>query len=478
MYHNIYDFLDQYFPSIEGCILFGSYIEKKDKANDVDLLLISERFSFSSTESFTYKNLAFNIIKINFSEVLNIMSKQFKQGNFLSHAFKTGTIIKDENQELSYIKKYVLDNIPNASADVINFDLSEVRFKINDYMEPLRRGIGLTTENFLQAARVVSLFVDYFLLSNGIYLKTEKSKNKYFFQNFPTEAIELSQIIDTLKKSEKIKFINGVDSLISKYSILIKEKYSNNFILDDYTQEYLICFVEQTFKFNEISELIKRFKENNPNVNFFIYQVDEENQEKAGCYIVINNRDQNIDIDKKEWIIFFQKVFPDIDFIFPYNNIFCYPKIKFMGHNNELIVNEIMYSLINIIFTNASMSKEKIIFGIVIEFFAFSTLNIYDAYNYYLIKMDSKAKTSNFLNVNRQKIEDKFIKANQSIELPLIQRLSLSKEKLINFESLKNISQIVHLQILDRILSVFLSKDYEKFYYIHAIKLKLNEKIS
>lgn len=203
MYHSIFDFLDQYFPSIEGCILFGSYIKKKDKANDVDLLLISEGFSFSSTESFNFKNLAFNTIKINFSEVLNIMAKQFMQGNFLSHAFKTGIILIDVNQELSHIKKYVLESIPNASADVINFDLSEVRFKINDNMEPLRRGTGLTTENFLQATRVISLFIDYFLLNNSIYLKTEKSKNKYFFQNYPTEAVELSQIIDALKKSEK-----------------------------------------------------------------------------------------------------------------------------------------------------------------------------------------------------------------------------------------------------------------------------------
>lgn len=478
MYQKIYDFLEQYFPSIEGCILFGSYIEKKDKANDVDLLLISERFSFSSTESFTYKNLAFNTIKINFSEILNIIAKQFKQGNFLSHAFKTGIILIDINQELSHIKKYVLDNISNASADVINFDLSEVRFKINDYMEPLRQGTGLTSENFLQAAGVVSLFIDYFLLNNGIYLKTEKSKNKYFFQNYPTEAIELSQIIDALKKSEKIKFINGVDTLISKYSILINEKYSNNFILDDYTQEHLICYVEKIFKFSEISELIKIIKEHNQNVKFFIYQIDEENQEKEGCYIVINNIDQNINNDKKQWILFFQKVFSNIDFIFPYNNIFCYPKIKFMGYDNELIVNEFMYLLINIIFTNTLISKEEIIFGIVIDFFAFSTLNISDAYNYYLIKMDSKAKTSNFLNVNRQKIEDKFIKANKPIEISLMQRFSLSKEKLINFESLNNIPQIIHLQVLDRILSVFLSKDYEKLYYMYAINLKLNEKIS
>ena len=31
MYQNIYDFVEQYFPKTEGCILFGSYIEKKSK---------------------------------------------------------------------------------------------------------------------------------------------------------------------------------------------------------------------------------------------------------------------------------------------------------------------------------------------------------------------------------------------------------------------------------------------------------------
>jgi hypothetical protein len=51
-------------------------------------------------------------------------------------------------------------------------------------------------------------------------------------------------------------------------------------------------------------------------------------------------------------------------------------------------------------------------------------------------------------------------------------------ETIIDFKPIEKISQLVHLQILDRILSVFLSKDYEKFYYVHILKHKFNEKLS
>lgn len=478
MYQKIYNFLDRYFPSIEGCILFGSYIDKGEEANDIDLLLISNNFSFSSTESFVFNECPFNTIKINSSEILNIIAKQFKQGNFLAHAFKTGVVIKDETREVIHIKKYVIGDVPNAAADIISFDLHEVRFKIKDYLEPIKKAKALTPENFLQASRVISLLVDFFLLNNGVYLKTEKSKNKYFFQNFPNEAFGLSTVIDALKKSNITDFENRITDLILKYSIFTDKKYSNNFILDDYTQDVLICFVENTFKFNKIIDIIDKIKENNSKVKFFIYQVDEENQEKEGCYIVLYNMDRSIDLAKNNWIQFFQNIFDDHNYIFPYNNIFCHPEIKFMGKPNQLIFNDIMLSLIDSITEKKHLSKEEIIFNILTDFFASSTMNVDYLYNFYLIKMDGKAKISNYLNNNSQKIEKKFVLANQSIEGVLLQRFVLKDEKLIDFRPLLKISPLVHLQILDRILSIFLSKDYEKLYYIYAIKLKLNEKVS
>ncbi|WP_139421394.1 thermonuclease family protein [Chryseobacterium mulctrae] len=104
-----------------------------------------------------------------------------------------------------HIKKYVIGDVPNAAADVISFDLNEVRFKIKDYLQPIKKAKALTTENFLQASRVISLLVDFFLLNKGIYLKTEKSKNKYFFQNFPNEAFGLSTVNEKYLSEEIIR---------------------------------------------------------------------------------------------------------------------------------------------------------------------------------------------------------------------------------------------------------------------------------
>ncbi|WP_223560125.1 nucleotidyltransferase domain-containing protein [Chryseobacterium lathyri] len=478
MYKKLNDFLDKHFPNIEGCILFGSYAEKKEKANDIDLLLISNKFSFSSTESFVHNNFAFNTIKINPLEILNITAKQFKQGNFLAHAFKTGIIIRDKTKELLQIRNYIIGNIPTASADVISFDLSEVKFKIKDYLEPIKQSSNFTTENFLQASKLISLFVDFFLLDRGVYLKTEKSKNKYFFQNFPNEASNISKLIEYLQNGDKINFEKIIAELIFEYSISTNGKYSNNFILDDYTQKLLVCYIENTFKFNEISNIIEKIKTQNIDLKFFIYQIDEENQEKEGCYIVIDNTNLSIEREKKEWIIFFQNIFKDYNFTFPYNNIFCYPEIKFMGVDNELIVNELMFSLINKIQSHKELGKEKIIFRMVKDFFGYSTITIDDLYNFYLIRLDAKAKMSNFLNNNNQKVENKFIKFNKNIENTLIQRFELISERILDFEPIQKIPQLVHLQILDRILSIFLSKDYEKFYYIYVLKHKFNEKVS
>lgn len=478
MYKELNNFLDYYFPKIEGCILFGSYAEKKEKANDVDLLLISNKFSSSSTESFIYNGIIYNTIKINSLEVLDTIAKQFKQGNFLAHAFKTGIIIKDETKELLQIRDYVIGYVPNSSADVISFDLGEVKFKIKDYLEPIKQASAFTTENFLQVSRIISLFVDFFLLDRGVYLKTEKSKNKYFFQNLPNEALKVSKLIEYLQKKDKVSFEKIITELISEYSISAHEKYSNNFILDDYTQKLLVCYIENTFKFNEITDIIEKIKKQNEDLKFFIYQVDEISQENEGCYIVLENENLNVDREKNEWIAFFQNTFKDYNFTFPYNNIFCYPEIKFMGIDNELIVNKLMFSLIHNIHLHKDLGKEKLIFRIVRDFFNHSTITINDVYNFYLIKIDAKAKMSNFLNNNSQKIEDKFIKSNKNIENALIQRFELILDKIIDFKSIEKIPQLVHFQILDRILSVFLNKDYEKFYYVHILKHKFNEKVS
>lgn len=52
--------------------------------------------------------------------------------------------------------------------------------------------------------------------------------------------------------------------------------------------------------------------------------------------------------------------------------------------------------------------------------------------------MNGKAKIPNYLNNNSQKIEKRFIAANQSIENALLQRFILKDEKLNDLNPTKN----------------------------------------
>ena len=88
-YSTIEYFLRDYFPDIEGVILFGSYIENPLKANDIDLLLVSTKFSCASKESFYFNNIKINTIKFPVSEVFSVLAKHFQQGDFYRLVFLT-----------------------------------------------------------------------------------------------------------------------------------------------------------------------------------------------------------------------------------------------------------------------------------------------------------------------------------------------------------------------------------------------------
>jgi hypothetical protein len=54
-YKLILNFLNKHFQEIESVVLFGSYIDNPIKANDINLLLLSKSFYFSSLESFIFE---------------------------------------------------------------------------------------------------------------------------------------------------------------------------------------------------------------------------------------------------------------------------------------------------------------------------------------------------------------------------------------------------------------------------------------
>ena len=70
---------------------------------------------------------------------------------------------------------------------------------------------------------------------------------------------------------------------------------------------------------------------------------------------------------------------------------------------------------------------------------------------------------------------DKLLSANDRNSKKLID--IFENEVQYKLEKLPKISILVQLQIIDRVLSIFLNKDFQKLFYIHCIKNKLNAEV-
>lgn len=477
MYKEIKVFLDLHFPSIEGCILFGSYINNPEKANDIDLLLCDERFSFSYKESFTHNGKLYNTIKVNTNEILAILAKQYQQRNFFSQIFKSGIILIDDKNVLSQIKKFINTTVENKEA--IAQSINETCNKIYENLAPLENKSYQETEFFLMSSKLISLLGDYFLLSEGLYhIGSEKSKSRYLYEKFPVHEEQIKKLIRVLKNSSPKEFIELYKSIIETYNIPVSSKNSSYIVSDDFSQNSLTLFIEQLFNYSELKGIIEFFKTKYPSLLFSIYQVDEENQEKQGCYITFDNSKQFILSNRENFIQELKKNFSNYRFLFPYNNIYCYPDIKFMGNSNALSVNYFQQVIIEEIKNNLDSLKEQFIFNFVIQLINENLIHIDILENFYTIKLDVKAKNSNFLINNAENNKEKLITSNKQLKEDLISRFSVDKTIISDIKNLKQKPQIVLLQLIDRVLSVFLEKDFQKLFYISCIKHKLNEKVS
>ncbi|CAH0336574.1 hypothetical protein FVB9288_02280 [Flavobacterium sp. CECT 9288] len=467
----IHNFLNQYFPNIEGVLLFGSYVINPEKANDVDLLLISNKFVSSSEESYIFENVKFNPIKINPSQIFDVFSINYKQGEFYRIVFQEGIAFVDKNKDIDFIKKYISNSHPKTRQNDLALALNDVLLTLTENTTFLKKELP-PIEFYMVAADAISGLLDYFLVTKAIYPnKSLKLKSRFVNTNMPIENDRIQNLINYSQKNNQNKFYSELLVLVNDYNIPIDGKYSNDLILDDYSQPQLVLFIENLFSFEDIKEIIAKIKTENNKIVFHIYQVDEDNQEKVGCYIVFENTDTIVEKNKQRWVDFIKSNFEKYQYTFPYNNMFCFPEIKFMGKQNEKIVNQLLIEWISFI-QKKSLSKELFLASFLKSYTSKTNTKIDDVYNFYLGKLNTKSRSSNYFNNKIKETEAHFFGANKEAEKKLISIFTtIQKEiKAIDFTVIENAPIWIHFQVIDRLISTLLKNDFEKLFYINCYK--------
>ncbi|MFK7060576.1 nucleotidyltransferase domain-containing protein [Flavobacterium oreochromis] len=470
-YKLIYNFLNKHFQEIESVILFGSYVDNPDTANDIDLLLMSDKFLYSSKESFFFERKKINIIKINSKEVFSILAKHFLQGDFYRLVFSKGIILIDRNKDLHFVRHYVKTIYPQRNNNIKALALNESLFKLAEYQDVLRNKLSCT-EWFMVTTKIISHLIDWFLLTNDIYdLKSEKYKSRYFDKFFPLENLEIQKLIFAIQKNSPKKFLDQLQILVKEYNIPIKVKYSTDLIFDDYSMDKLILYVENLFNFQEIRKLTSQLKSLNKSLSFYIYQVDEENHESKGCYIVFDNSKSEFGKNRDKWLELFQIIFSQYQYTFPYNNIFCYPEIKFIGKENEKSVDKLLFEWINTI-DNKDVTREELFIFFMKSYVSKVKIKIDDVYNFYLSKLNAKTRSSNYLIQKNKEVEQKFLIANSENEKRLVDIFEKIKKNDLKIEFSINPKNPLwfHIQVIDRVISILLKNDFEKLFYTHCLK--------
>jgi len=474
MYKEVDDFLNIFFPHLEGCIVFGSYTVNSVNANDIDLLLCDNKFSFAYKESFKHKGKLYNVIKVNPFEILNILSEQYKRRNFFSQIFKTGIILSDKTGQLNEIRKMIFPI--SEDLDAIAETLNETLHKISEHLIPLKTNISFT-EKFIISSKLISYIIDGFLLSKGIFhLNTEKAKSKFLKEKFPKEYTLIESLIQNLISKKETLFLKNLESVLVQLNLPISYKHSNYVISDDFSTKQVVLFIGETYSFEKIASIITFLHSINCIKNFNIYQVDSQNTEKEGCYITFENTKKEILENRELLIQSFKNYFQKKQFIFPYNNIYCHKAIKFGNIETSIFVDELLDGITEIVFENSNISKENLIYSFIFQFTKYYKIPIAAIENYYTIRLDVSAKSSNFFVDYKDNNRDKLLSVNDKNSKILID--IFENEVQYKFGKLPKISILVQLQIIDRVLSVFLNKDFQKLFYIHCIKNKLNAEVS
>ncbi|WP_310556452.1 nucleotidyltransferase domain-containing protein [Flavobacterium sp.] len=471
----IHNFLNQHFPDIEGVLLFGSYVTNPEKANDVDLLLVSDNFVSSSRESYIFENVKFNPIKFNPSQIFDILSRNYKQGDFYRIVFQEGIAFVDKNKDIDFIKKYISNSYPKTRRNDLALGLNDVLLTLTENATFLKKELP-SIEFYMVAADTISGLLDYFLITKGIFPnKSPKLKSRFVNTNMPIENDRIQNLINYSQNNNQNLFYSELLVLVNDYNIPIDGKYSNYLILDDYSQPQLVLYIENLFSFQEIKVIIDKIKSENKKIEFHIYQVDEDNQEKVGCYIVFENANLVIEKNKQHWIDFIKTNFAQYQYTFPYNNMFCYPEIKFMGKQNEKTVNQLLIEWVHFI-QNQELSKELFLASFLKNYILKTNAKIDDIYNFYLGKLNTKSRSSNYFNNKIKETEALFFGTNKEAEQKLISIFRVIQKEIVDvdFKVIENAPIWIHFQVIDRLISTLLKNDFEKLFYINCYKKSLH----
>ncbi|REC60473.1 hypothetical protein DRF65_20635 [Chryseobacterium pennae] len=448
-------FLYDYFPNVNGVLLFGSASLSQQNFEDIDLLIIDEKFSYVAKENFYYDRQQFGIIKIPLNDIFNILAHDFKNGIY-KHIFETGFIIKDELKILKNVKQYICKDYPD-NCTIIRFNINSTIFKINQCFNSLKGATPLI-ESYLNLSDCINYIIDFIILLDGkIHFKSTKHKTRYLYKYHPQYAVKVAGIVEVIKNKRITLF--RIEELMKLLAIPREFKYNNDF-LDEHLSESdpLIFYIP-----NADPKEIKRIKEilNQHNLIYYIFYIDTNNIEEAGIYIFVSckieNKIASLRNSLKEYLGERRMFFP---YNFSFNN-----EIKFGAFYSlleELFIE--IQPIINSI--EADVEKTAKFINTIIKQI---NLTFEELSSYYFYKT-----INNFHNLTFKEIADKEKKYKMTYKNTKDKTILSADTDLFDlrfdFAALQPVPKFFLLQIIDRILSMFILKDKEKFEIVDSLR--------
>ena len=341
--NKINNFLNHYYPNSSGVLLFGSASFKVKNFQDIDLLIIDEKFSYTSKSSIYYLNDYFNIIKISNYDNFNILAEDYMTGIY-RNIFSTGFIIKDEIKLLAFTKEYINKSYPD-DYQVVAHNLNNCIYKINEYIRSFNKNLPLI-EHFFTFGNLISLIIDFIILQDGkINFVSSKHKLKYLHQFHFNESIIINDIIKKYKKNTEEAFIEIIN-FIKLLKIPQTDYHCNDYLVEnvdnlDSNIIYIACSSDDDFC-NNLQLYLTTL-----DISYYSYWIDKNNIEKAGFYFVIKNLDENCFSKIRNKL---ENLLSGILFYFPYNLAFRH-EIKFGGHEYCEITELLLFNIQPIINT-------------------------------------------------------------------------------------------------------------------------------
>jgi hypothetical protein len=459
-------FIEQYFQDTDGVLLFGSAI-RSDIYEDIDLLILYDKFSYFSKETIPYKNSSFSIIKVPSHEIFNLLADDFKDGIY-RNIIDSGIILKDSYNTLKVLKQYILNKYPDNYM-VIRYSFNKLIPEINKSLKVFSKDKSFLEEYSL-FNKIISLLADFQLLKDGKinFTKSEKQKYRYLFENHPFFYLELQNLVINYNTNSKKRSIIKLNIIVEKLTIPQSDHFTNDFQSDyiDFTR--IVFFIKTYKRFPQIKELIRMLFVTFPKESFYSYYTDENNIEESGIYIVFKNLTDKLLAVRIKNIIseYFDK---STAIYFPYNELFYHPEIKFHGKENLSIIESVLIEFQSELF-HSNFSISEIIIPMINyllmtleidvrkmkDFYFCKTLNNSHQYNYNEVQKITANEYFNYEALISSMFKNKEFIAIKNIYS--IDTISLSK--------LKNIPKYFLLQFIDRFLSLHFLKDEEKKFYI------------